>query len=123
MTKANLQALLSQGKALQDILSFRAGQGGDIFKKHGTFAPGGEIIYIPDLSLYDIPIDLPLDSADQEHVLSLSYSGDEFISICCGNRKMADNLFGWCDWQSPEAALPEVVSAYSSEEPEIAFWG
>lgn len=113
MTKRELKTKLLSGKILQELFPFRAGQGCDIFKAK-EFAPGSDILYVPDLDVHDIPYDTPImGEEDIEEALSHCYTGDDFLKECRGDEKITALLFHWCDWQSPSAAAPEVIAAYS----------
>ena len=73
------------------------------------FENDDEIIYIPDISLNDIPMDRPLRNGEEiEEVLSVCYAGVDFVQECAGDVKLAEQLFYYCDWQHPSSALPEV---------------
>lgn len=122
MTKTELKGHLLSGKTLEELFKFRSGQECLIFKAP-EFQTGSDILYIPDLSLREIPIDAPVSGKeDIEEILSDCYSGDDFIRECGGNQEMASCLFDWCDWQSPSSAAPEVVAAYA-DDPTPAFFG
>lgn len=113
MTKKELEIQLLSGKTFQELFRFRPGQECDIFKAK-EFSPGSDILYIPDLDVHDIPCDAPITEEDDiKEALSNCYTGDDFLKECHGNEKNAALLFCWCDWQSPSAAAPEVVAAYS----------
>lgn len=115
MTKEELKKQLEERKTLQGLFQFSVGQECLIFKAL-EFQLGSDIIYISDISLHEIPDDCPItEIEDQEQALSDCYSGDDFVNICSGDVKLAKQLFDWCDWQSPEAALPEVIAAYADE--------
>lgn len=122
MTKAELRSHLLAGKVLTDLFQFRTGQGCQIVKAP-EFRSGDEILYIPDLSLRDVSDDAPITGEeDVEEVLSCCYTGDDIIQVCGGDLEMARRLFDWCDWQSPDAAAPEVFAAYA-DDPAPAFCG
>lgn len=124
MTKEILHQYLLEGKTLSQILPFSDGQECMIFKAE-SFVSGNEILYVPDIDLNQIPIDLDLSednsmqdcgkgwaamtAAEQiKLVLSYCYTGDEFITECDGNEELAKRLFYYVDWQHPCSALPEV---------------
>ena len=125
MTKADLRNELLKGKTLDSILRFRNGQDCMIFKAD-HFSTGDEILYIPDVDLNELPLDidlskdnsmmnefragfLPMTAQEQvDLVLSYCYTGDDFIKECDGDVAQADFLFHYCDWQHPSSALPEI---------------
>lgn len=91
-----------------DLFHYSAGQQCTIYKA-AAFTTGDEIIYIPDISLNDIPMDRPLRNGEEiEEVLSVCYAGVDFVQECAGDVKLAERLFYYCDWQHPSSALPEV---------------
>ena len=91
-----------------DLFHYSAGQQCTIYKA-AAFTTGDEIIYIPDISLNDIPMDRPLRNGEEiEEVLSVCYAGVDFVQECAGDVKLAEQLFYYCDWQHPSSALPEV---------------
>lgn len=103
---------LLSGKTIRELFCFQSGQGCDIFKAK-EFAPGSDILYIPDLDVHDIPYDAPItEEGDIKEALSNCYTGEDFLKECHGDEKVAALLFYWCDWQSPSAAAPEVIAAY-----------
>lgn len=121
MTKMELEAQLLAGKTFQELFPFRAGQGCDIFKAK-EFAPGSDILYIPDLNVHDIAYDTPITKEDDiKEALSNCYTGNDFLKECHEDQKIAALLFHWCDWQSPGAAVPEVIAAYS-DDPAPAYF-
>lgn len=122
MTKEELKDRLSKGDTLHQIFLFRNGQECSIYKA-SEFSIGQDVIYIPDLSLHEISVDLAVyDEEDQKLLFANCYTGDDFVDVCCGDHEMARKLFDWCDWQSPDSAVIEVIAAYS-DEPTSAFFG
>lgn len=108
MTKEALRKNLEAGKMMDDLFHYSAGQQCTIYKA-AAFTTGDEIIYIPDISLNDIPMDRPLRNGEEiEEVLSVCYAGVDFVQECAGDVKLAERLFYYCDWQHPSSALPEV---------------
>lgn len=125
MKISELEKALLSGKALSEVLSLRDGQDCTIYKAD-TFRPDDTILYIPDISLNEIPIDLVLNidnsmsdassggwgsmtAAEQIHtVLSYCYTGEMFVEICEGDEALAWRLFCYIDWQHPTSALDEV---------------
>ena len=109
MTRTELRNKLMLGKTLDSLLRFTPGQDCFIYKAE-EFAPGDDVLYIPDIALNDIPIDKDL-SADIEgifDVLGYCYTGNHFIDYCDGDVERAERLFWYCDWQHPTSALDEV---------------
>ena len=107
MTKQELKAALESGKALKDILTLRSGQSCEIFKED-SFAPGNDIVYIPDLWLNETPMDRAMAPEEIEECLAMCYSGDDFIRLCeerFGDGAKAAELFAYVDWQHPGSAL------------------
>lgn len=114
---------LLSGKTIQELFRLQPGQGCDIFKA-AEFAPGSDILYIPDLGVHDVPCDTPITGEeDIKEALSHCYTSDDFLKECRGDEKIAALLFHWCDWQSPSAAMPEVVAAYSEDTSAPTFFG
>lgn len=108
MTRAELREKLLGGAIMDDLFAFRSGQECDIYKA-AKFAPGNEIIYIPDLVLNMIPVTKPAtDPDDVEEIIANCYTGDDFIEECGGDIEKAKHLFWYCDWQHPSSALPEI---------------
>lgn len=117
MTKERLRTRLEAGEIMDSIFHYTAGQECTIYKA-AAFTVGDEIIYIPDINLNNLPMDRPLESSEEiEDVLSLCYTGADFITECMGDVKLARRLFNYCDWQHPSSALPEVD--YSEEDESI----
>lgn len=109
MTKAELKAALQSGSCLVNLLEFRSYQEYKIFKA-SRFVAGDEILYIPDLQLYEIHIDRPITDPEKlEELLSQCCTGDDFLKKCCGDTELAIELFLYCDWQYRSAALPELL--------------
>lgn len=135
MTSKELERKLQAGTPLSEALTFTDGQDCTIFKAE-KFCAGDEVLYIPDISLNHIPIDIPLNidnslsdrtngywepmTGEQQIglVLSYCYTGNDFLSVCKRDAQQAEELFHYCDWQHPSSALPEL--AYD-EEPEDAI--
>lgn len=121
------------GETMDSIFRFRSGQEGMIFKAD-EFSTGEEIVYIPDIDLNEIPVDIdlsvpkslmgsvegkfrPLNATEQADLaLSYCYTGKDFLDLCDGNEKMARDLFAYVDWQHPSSAYPEVAEDYENEE-------
>lgn len=133
MTKAELRAELMKGRTLDEILHFTDGQECLIFKVD-RFVPGDEVLYIPDIDLNQIPVDLdlnrnnsmmdeakhgwgPMTAEEQVTViLSYCYTGDDFINECSGDEEKARYLFDYCDWQHPSSAYPEICDDEEGDE-------
>ena len=111
MTKKELARRLKSGEKLKDLFSFVYGQECEMYKAV-FFTRGDEIMYIPDLSLNSIPTDEDLSDNEEEikRVIGCCYTGDDFIDLCKGNEKLAEDLFCYCDWQHPSSALDEIAS-------------
>ena len=108
MTKTELIAQLANGKSLDSILKFRPGQDCMIFKAE-EFRPGKEILYIPDIDLNEIPVDKEgLTDDEIESILNECFTGDDFLDEAEGNRKLAQELFNYVDWQHPSSVFHEV---------------
>ena len=118
------QGLLS-GKPLSELLPLQDGQDCTIYKAD-RFFPDDTILYIPDISLNEIPayLDLSVDNALSDAsngkrgsmtaeeqvnlVLSYCYTGEMFVEVCSGDEALAWRLFCYVDWQHPSSALDEV---------------
>ena len=125
MTKDVLRTRLEGGEKLCDILAFRVGQECEMFKAD-AFQIGNEVLYIPDIDLNEIPVDICLSVDNSmmdetggkwgsmtareqiELALSYCYTGDDFVELCGGDVEMAERLFWYCDWQHPGSAYDEV---------------
>ena len=126
MTRAELAEGLAKGKTLESLLDFTDGQDCQIFKASG-FSTGEDVIYIPDISLNEIPVDVVLNRDNSlrdssggkwgsmtaqkqiQVALSYCYTGESFVEICNGDEALAYRLFQYVDWQHPSSALDEVV--------------
>lgn len=133
MTKYEAMIRLLSGEAMDSIFQFRPGQECMMFKAD-EFIAGDEIIYIPDIDLNEIPVDIdlsvpnsmmdasnggwgPMTATEQvDLALSYCYTGKDFIDQCEGNEKMARELFSYVDWQNPSSAYPEVAEDYENKE-------
>lgn len=107
LTKNELRQKLLCGAKMEDLFDFRSGQECDIFKAE-EFTSGDKIIYIPDLSLNEIPTDRPVKADEVDDILNSCYTGSDFIKECNGDHDLALRLFVYCDWQHPSSALPEI---------------
>ena len=115
MTKAELREYLKAGYFMNDAFDFGPGQDCEIFKAD-FFEAGDEIIYIPDVSLNEIPMNAPItDEEVIDEVIGKCYTGNNFIEECDGDKELAERLFWYCDWQHPSSALPEVDDREENE--------
>ena len=108
-THEDVSNALRHGVKLESIFDFCDGQECTIYKT-AEFVKGDKIIYIPDVSLNDIPTDKAvLDEVEAMRIAGCCYTGDDFIELCDGDEKLAERLFWYCDWQHPSSAYPELV--------------
>lgn len=107
ITKSELRERLEGGETLNEILAFSAGQECEMYKAD-DFEPGDTVLYIPDIWLNEIPISRELDPEELEEVLSMCYTGEDFMELCGGDAEKADRLFWYCDWQHPSSAVDEL---------------
>lgn len=115
MKKTDLKAALRSGAKLNDLLSFGPGQDCEIFKAD-KFSEDDEVIYVPDVSLNEIPLDRPItDPEELNSVLGYCYTGEDFLEECDGNLELAERLFWYCDWQHPSSAADEIQDEEDEE--------
>ena len=115
MKKTDLKAALRSGAKLNDLLSFGPGQDFEIFKAD-KFYEDDEVIYVPDVSLNEIPLDRPItDPEELNSVLGYCYTGEDFLEECDGNLELAERLFWYCDWQHPSSAADEIQDEEDEE--------
>ena len=115
MKKTDLKAALRSGAKLNDLLSFGPGQDCEIFKAD-KFYEDDEVIYVPDVSLNEIPLDRPItDPEELNSVLGYCYTGEDFLEECDGNLELAEGLFWYCDWQHPSSAADEIQDEEDEE--------
>ena len=96
LAKQELMVQLRHGHTLNDHLAFGPGQNCEIFKAD-KFYHGDEVIYVPDVSLNQIPLDRPItDLEELDEVLSNCYTGQDFIDECHGDVEKAKRLFCYC---------------------------
>lgn len=125
MTLSELKQSLLKGKTLRELLPLRDGQSCTIYKAD-IFRPDDTILYIPDIDLNEIPVDLDLSidysMSDASNgawgcmtakeqvitILSYCYTGEMFVELCHGDEALAWRLFSYVDWQHPSCALDEV---------------
>lgn len=117
MTKWELRAELCAGKSMDDLFRFSCGQECFIFKST-CFVADDHICYIPDTDLNNIPIDVVMKYEDIDEVISMCYTGNDFVKECDGNVEMAERLFWYVDWQHPSSAVDEVCGLYDDEDDE-----
>ena len=110
MTRKEIEIELRKGRTLDSILHFVRGQECMIFKAD-KFQLGDEVLYIPDIDLNEIPTDEDLSRNEEEikGVLEHCYTGNDFVDLCRGKIKHAQELFDYCDWQGPSSALDEII--------------
>ena len=110
MTKTEFKSALRAGKIIEDLLPLVAGQECIIYKAD-SFTTGDDIIYIPDVFLNEIPYSTDISTADDtiEEILSMCYTGRDFIEECHGDTQLAERLFWLCDWQHPSSLLLELT--------------
>ena len=131
MTKSEFRMKLLEGHPLTALVMLGPGQDCTIFKAD-KFSTDDEVIYIPDIELNDIPVNIDLSKdnsmSDSSNgawpvmqgweqvkvVLSCCYTGADFVELCEGDEALAYRLFCYCDWQHPSSAFPEVD--YDDEE-------
>lgn len=102
MKKSEVMAALKEGKTIQSLFPLIDGQECMIYKAD-KFTGSDDVIYIPDLGISGIYVDEPVLPERLEEVTL--YTGEDFIMECNGNRRLAEDLFGYVDWQAPSAAL------------------
>ena len=74
MKKTDLKAALRSGAKLNDLLSFGPGQDCEIFKAD-KFYEDDEVIYVPDVSLNEIPLNRPItDQNELDEVIGYCYT-------------------------------------------------
>ena len=104
MTKDELRKELKTGVKLEDIFKFTEGQDCLIYK--GKFLPGiigDDICYISDLSLVDIQVNKSIvKSYEIDSVMGRCYTTNDFIKECNGHENIAEDLFNYVDWQTPD---------------------
>lgn len=114
MTKTEIRNALCKGGKLEDILDFSDGQDCQIYKDRFFRTLPDNVIYIPDITLNEIPIDRPVSREEIEHILGNCYTKQDFLGECDGDTILAYRLFCYIDWQHPSSAYPEVD--YEDEE-------
>lgn len=115
MKKTDLKTALRSGAKLNDLLSFGPGQDCEIFKAD-KFYEDDEVIYVPDVSLNEIPLNRPItDQNELDEVIGYCYTGRDFVEECNGDRELAERLFWYCDWQHPSSAADEIQDEEDEE--------
>ena len=116
MTKDELRKELKAGVKLEDIFEFTDGQDCLIYK--GKFLPGiigDDICYISDLSLVDIPVNKSIvKSYEIDSVMGRCYTTNDFIKECNGHENIAEDLFNYVDWQTPD--INDFMEGYDDKE-------
>lgn len=113
MTKSTLKAELQNGSVLQNIFNFTDGQECLIYKAF-NFVDSEQIIYIPDIFLNEINIEVALDDEEIESVLHCCYTGTDFVKECKGHTDLAGELFEFVDWQHP--TIQDLLATYNDDE-------
>lgn len=118
MTKKELFRALLCGSTMQELLPLIQGQECLIYKAD-KFSISPNVIYVPDVSLNEIPYgeDLSDDPEAIHDLLGYCYTGLDFLNECNGNAELAERLFWYCDWQHPSSALPEVEDDEEAHDP------
>lgn len=115
MKKSELKNALLAGKTLSQCFELREGQECEIVKKE-IFSPSDEICYVPDIDLNELReyVAHPVMTEKAEEtdeiiadILNCCYTGKDFIDLCGGDAKKAEELFYFCDWQHPSSAIGE----------------
>ena len=102
MNRAQVKQELLKGRSLEELFEFMSGQECDIYK--GEFSLSDDIIYIPDIDLNEIPIHEAIEKEEVDRVINAMYSGLDFLEQCERKEELAEELFGYCDWQHPSSA-------------------
>jgi len=114
ITKAQLAGLLKLGHPISEIFPLTSGQSCSVYKaRNFNVSIGIEnndlIIYIPDLSGYDLSVDkVYTNDEDIADVVSHCFSRADFFNECAGTSAKPSDLFDYVNWQSPSSALPEL---------------
>lgn len=116
MTKTELLKLLRNGVKLNQIFDFVPGQECEIYKASDwNKTREDDVIYIPDISLNEICIDKSIYFDDERlHILRQCYTKGNFITVCDGNEKMAEDLFNYVDWQHLD--IQDLLDCYDESE-------
>lgn len=112
MTKEYARSRLLAGQTVAELFPPCKGLDCLIFRAD-EFTISDDVIYIPDFDLNRIQCekDLSTDPVEINNALWMMYTGREFVDLCNGDKKLAERLFWYCDWQHPSTALtalPEV---------------
>ena len=110
MTKNELREKLMSGCTMGELFNFTQGDECLIFKAD-KFALGDEILYVPDIGMNRIPMDMAVTNGqDIDDILACCYTGDDFAQECREadvGEKYAERLFWLCNWQYPSSVLSE----------------
>ena len=88
-----------------DTLPPVSGQECEIYKSE-RFISSSEIIYIPDLSLNELPYERSVRNKEEiEEIIGCCYTDNDFFEECEGNVKMAEQLFYYVNWQHPSFCI------------------
>lgn len=103
MNKKELKKQLFEKKDLRDVLPIKTDPRTDADIYKGIFNIDDQVSYIPDLGLFDLyhPYSDETTSEWVKRVLSMVYTGRDFIAICQGDIGDAKKLFEKCSWQTP----------------------
>ena len=118
MVKTELKAKLEARAILEDLFNFTDGQECLIYKAE-KFEASDNIIYIPDIYLNDIDIDVVLRGEEIDNVLHHCCTGNDFVEECRGHIDLAEELFWFVDWQHPN--IQDVLDTYDEDEFEAKF--
>lgn len=113
MTKERLGIELMNGKTLEEIFKFVDGQECLIYKAD-EFELTDDIVYIPDIDLHEIIIECPLSDWEIENVLDNCYTGNDFLIEAKENKEIAESLFWYVDWQTPD--IYDWAEGYDEEQ-------
>lgn len=107
MKYEELVAELRAGKTLESLLDLTQGQNCFIYKAKGKCFDLNEVIYIPDVSLNDIPTDYVMSKDDLAECSAYFYTWKDFLDLCKTEDKALE-LFDLCDWANPWTVLDEM---------------
>lgn len=107
MKYKELVAELRAGKTLESLLNLTQGQNCFIYKAKGKCFDLNEVIYIPDVSLNDIPTDYVMSKDDLAECSAYFYTWKDFLDLCKTEDKALE-LFDLCDRANPWTVLDEM---------------
>lgn len=114
MTKEKLAQKLREKNSLESLLPFTEGEDCEMYKAE-RFEVSDNIIYIPDVDLNNIFIDVDDNSEKEiENILRCCYTGKDFLSECRDNEELARELFQLVNWQHPN--IQDVLDTYDEKE-------